>query len=94
MNLKRFVTLTFDRNVGTRDRIFRLVSGLSLAIGAWCVGLPLAAAIPLSVLGAMWTLTGVLSKCSIYYALGYSTCPVSGARRLPFAGIDEGPPRS
>lgn len=50
------------------------------------VALPLAATIPLSVLGAMWTLTGVLSKCSIYYALGFSTCPVSGAPRPSLRG--------
>jgi hypothetical protein len=28
----------------------------------------------MSVLGAMWMATGVLSKCSIYYLLGHSTC--------------------
>lgn len=86
MNLKRLVTLAFEKNVGTGDRIFRLVSGLSLAVGPWCISLPLAATIPLSVLGAMWTLTGVLSKCSIYYALGFSTCPVSGAPRPSLRG--------
>ena len=82
MELKRLVTLTFDKNVGTGDRIFRLASGLALAIGPWLVALPLAASLPLSVLGAMWMLTGLLSKCSIYYLLGYSTGPVS-AQTLP-----------
>ena len=78
MELKRLVTLTFDKNVGTGDRIFRLASGLALAIGPWLVALPLAATLPLSVLGAMWMLTGLLSKCSLYYLLGYSTCPARG----------------
>ena len=79
MDVRRLVTLTFDRNVGTRDRIGRIVSGLFLAALGWIIGLSLGASIALSVLGALWTLTGVLSKCSIYYLVGYSTCPVSGA---------------
>lgn len=77
MDVKKLVTLTFGKNVGTPDRIFRLVSGGALAVAGWYLALPLAAAIPMSVLGAMWFLTGVLSRCSIYYLLGYSTCPVS-----------------
>ena len=32
----------------------------------------------MTVLGVMWTASGVLSRCSIYYMLGYSTCPIRG----------------
>ncbi len=78
MDSKKLVTLTFAKNVGTPDRIFRLVSGAALAGSGWYFRLPPAAVIPMSVLGGMWFLTGILSKCSVHYALGYSTCPVSG----------------
>ena len=78
MDVKKLVTLSFDRNVGPADRAFRLISGGLLAGAGWALGLPLAAAIPLSVLGLMWLATGITSRCTIYYALGYSTCPVSG----------------
>jgi hypothetical protein len=78
MDVKKLVTLTFDKNVGTWDRIGRLLSGAVLAGAGWYFALPLGAAIGMSVLGLMWFATGVLSRCSIYYALGYSTCPVSG----------------
>jgi Protein of unknown function (DUF2892) len=79
---KKLVTLTFPKNVGTSDRIVRLVSGAALAGAGWYFGLSLYAAIPMTVFGLMWMLTGVLSKCSIYYLLGYSTCPIAGD---PFA---------
>ena len=78
MDTKKLLTLTFDKNVGTLDRIFRLLSGAALAAAGWYFALPTAAAIPVSVFGTMWFLTGIFSKCSIYYALGYSTCPLSG----------------
>lgn len=78
MDAKKLVTLTFDKNVGRLDRAHRLVVGAGLAGAGWYFALPRWGAITMSVFGAMWFLTGVLSKCSLYYALGYSTCPVSG----------------
>jgi uncharacterized membrane protein HdeD (DUF308 family) len=78
VELKKLATLTFDRNVGTPDRIFRLLSGGALMGAGWYLGLPLSASIVMSVFGLMWLATGVLSRCSIYYLFGYSTCPVSG----------------
>jgi hypothetical protein len=75
MDLKKLVTLTFDRNVV--DRLWRLASGSALAGAGWYFGLPLTAAIPMSAFGLMWTATGVLSKCSIYYLIGYSTFAAS-----------------
>lgn len=83
MDARKLVTLTFDKNVGTLDRVHRLVVGAGLAGAGWYLALPGWAAITMSVFGAMWFLTGVLSKCSIYYLLGYSSCPLSGR---PFHG--------
>jgi hypothetical protein len=77
MDLRKLVTLDFDENVGTVDRVFRFVSATALLAAAWSFALPLAVAIGVSVLGLMWLATGVLSKCSIYYALGYSSCSAS-----------------
>lgn len=58
-------------NVGSIDRILRIVVGLALigatlsgAIGVWgWIGL-----VPL--------LTGALSTCPVYTLLGFSSCPV------------------
>ena len=75
MNTKSLLTPSFDKNVGPRDRVFRLASGAAAASAGWLVHAPLGTAIGLSVVGAVWMATGVLSRCSIYYLLGYSTCP-------------------
>lgn len=76
MKFKELITLSFARNVGAPDRLFRLTSGALLTAAGWYFNLPLWVSVGLSVFGSMWTATGVFSKCSIYYALGYSTCPV------------------
>jgi len=78
MDGKKLVTLAFDKNVGTLDRVHRVVTGAGIAAAGWWFALPRWCALAMSVFGAMWFLTGVVSKCSIYYALGYSTCPASG----------------
>jgi len=75
MNVKNLLTLSFDKNVGARDRVFRLASGAAAASAGWLVHAPLGTAIGLSIAGAVWMATGVLSRCSIYYLLGYSTRP-------------------
>lgn len=75
MDTKKLLTLTFDKNVGTADRIFRLLSGAVVAGAGWYFALPDSVAIGMSAFGAIWFATGVLSRCSIYYLLGYSSCP-------------------
>ena len=59
------------RNVGTIDRIIRIVLGISLIAGAltgyigwwgWIGVVPLA--------------TGLMSSCLLYSLLGINTCPV------------------
>lgn len=77
MELKKLVTVTFDKNVGTADRIVRFAAGALLAATGWYFGLSTGASVGMSVLGAMTIATAVLSKCSIYYLMGYSTCPIS-----------------
>jgi ABC-type phosphate/phosphonate transport system permease subunit len=71
--LKAFTT----RNVGTLDRVIRtfptvIVAYLYFAglISGW-IGLIL------GVLALMLLLTSILGSCSIYYFLGFSTCPLS-----------------
>lgn len=75
MELKKLVTLTFKRNVGAGDRAQRVVTGAALVGFGWYSGLPFWASLALSTFGVMWTATGVLSRCSIYYLLGHTTCP-------------------
>jgi hypothetical protein len=77
MKLKELITLSFDRNVGAADRVFRLASGASVTAAGWYFNFPLWAGVCTSIFGLMWTATGVFSKCSIYYALGYSTRPLA-----------------
>lgn len=78
MDPRKLVTLSFDQNVGPLDRIARALGGAVLAGSGWYFALPRWAATSMTVLGVMVLATAVLSKCSIYYLLGYSTCPVSG----------------
>lgn len=75
MEVRKLLTLTFEKNVGQPDRLARLASGAALVGVGWYFALPLAVAVATSVLGLMWMATGVLSRCSIYYLLGYSSCP-------------------
>lgn len=75
MNVKELVTYSFARNVGPRDRALRIATGLALGGAAWFIGAPPWAAVALTIVGVMWTLTGVVGRCALYYMLGYSTCP-------------------
>ncbi len=79
MDAHKLFTLSFEKNVGPRDRVARLVSGGGLVAAGLMLNIPLWAGVALGTAGVMWALTGVLSRCSIYYLLGYSTCPVGGA---------------
>ncbi|MCU0676960.1 MAG: DUF2892 domain-containing protein [Myxococcota bacterium] len=79
--LSPLFTYSFSPNVGRWDRVFRIVSGVALAATGWVVGLgPLASGL-LTASGIAWALTGLVSRCGVYYLLGYSTCPVSGRAR-------------
>jgi len=75
MKLSELLTYSFDRNVGLLDRVFRIVSGALLAIAPWTSMLspPAWASILLSVAGIAWQITGVVSRCGMYYMFGRST---------------------
>jgi hypothetical protein len=67
----------FAKNVGSVDRILRIVVGLVLLSlffiypGAWWRHYTLIGVVPL--------LTGLMSTCPLYSILGLSTCPVKRA---------------
>ena len=74
MQLSKLITYSFSPNVGTGDRIFRVISGAALAAGPWIFDLqPQALAIGLSIFGVAWFMTGVVSRCGLYYLFGAST---------------------
>jgi len=75
MSVKKLLTLSFDKNVGARDRLFRLATGAATALGPWLLNEPRGAAVGVSIIGVVWMATGVLSRCTIYYLFGYSSCP-------------------
>jgi Protein of unknown function (DUF2892) len=63
----------FKSNVGTIDRVLRIVLGLALialtltgSIGAW------------GWIGVLPLLTAALGSCPLYTLLGMSTCPLKG----------------
>ena len=69
------------RNVGTFDRLLRLLptpvaahliyQGHLQGVAAWALGF----------IAAMLLVTTIMGSCSIYYMLGFSTCPISGKPR-------------
>lgn len=68
------------RNVGPFDRVLRALPAILLAI-AWALGwIAGPAAVALAVIPGLLLLTSVTGSCSIYYMLGWSTCPISGTR--------------
>jgi hypothetical protein len=80
MNFRELVTYRFAKNVGPTDRVFRIISGAGLAGAGWLAGASLPTSIALLFAGVGWAATGVLSRCSIYYLVGYSSCPLQSPR--------------
>lgn len=67
-------------NIGTTDRIARIVLGLVLIAAAFIPALPLAAS-PLSqwgavIVGAVLIVTALVRFCPLYTIFGLSTCKV------------------
>ncbi|MEO0951694.1 MAG: DUF2892 domain-containing protein [Pseudomonadota bacterium] len=75
MKLSKLLTYRFSPNVGPLDRVFRLVSGSALAAFPWVgvVVMPTWASAVISGLGVVWLITGVVSRCGIYYVLGHNS---------------------
>lgn len=74
MSFQEFVTYSFTKNVGRTDRALRIITGLSLTAVGWLLGASVWTSLLVTVAGVAWTLTGVVSRCGIYYLLGFSTC--------------------
>ncbi|MEM6898504.1 MAG: DUF2892 domain-containing protein [Pseudomonadota bacterium] len=78
MFLKRMMT---TRNVGTFDRVLRAIPAIAVAI-LWAQGMIGGTlAVVLAIGAIMLLVTALTGACSIYYMLGWSTCPVSGKPR-------------
>ena len=59
-------------NVGTPDRVLRIVAGVAL------IGLALAGAIGVwGYLGIVPLVTGLLRSCPLYSVFGLNTCPMT-----------------
>jgi hypothetical protein len=69
------------RNVAWWDRILRIFPLAIAAYFIWTGDLTGPLAWVAAILGVMLALTSVLGSCSIYYMLGFSTCPISGKPR-------------
>jgi hypothetical protein len=61
------------RNVGSIDRILRVVIGLALVVMA-ATGTIAAC----GYIGVIPLVTGLMGTCPLYRVLGISTCPLSG----------------
>lgn len=73
----KFLEVMNTKNVGVLDRTLRILAGVTLMVIAAINYTSLALAIPLGILGLNVAMTGIRGVCSIYYMLGYSTCPIS-----------------
>jgi hypothetical protein len=65
------------KNVGTVDRVLRIVVGLALLAGYFIY--PDASYRWAFLIGIVPLVTGLVSSCPLYSILGISTCPMKGA---------------
>ena len=63
-------------NVGSTDKIVRVVLALAAFVFAFVTGIGSALGIVLLVVGVVLAATAVTGFCPIYRVLGMSTCPV------------------
>ncbi|KAB7615911.1 DUF2892 domain-containing protein [Amylibacter sp. SFDW26] len=62
------------KNVGTLDRIIRVISGLAL-LAAFFLN-PEASMRLLYLIGIIPLVTGLMGNCGLYSLIGVSTCPI------------------
>lgn len=78
------------RNVGTPDRVVRLLAAAVLVVAGVMLGPLGVLPVVLYVLAGVMLLTGLVGMCPIYSLLGVSTCPVkrsSGAPTREASGV-------
>lgn len=73
------------RNVGTADRVVRIVAGLAIGVGAYVGGLPQTALYVLYVVGAYLLLTGLAGWDLFYKLLDIDTC----IQEQPYSTTDD-----
>ena len=62
-------------NVGTTDRLVRIVAAAIAVVIAFAVGVGSTGGIILVILGVVLAATGLIRFCPIYRILGFSTAP-------------------
>ena len=67
----------FKQNVGTVDRVIRVIVGLALLAGFFVY--PEAGLRWLFLIGIIPLVTGIVGSCGAYSLLGVSTCPTRRA---------------
>ena len=77
--------VTMARNVGTADRVVRIVAGLAIGVGAYVGGLPQTALYVLYVVGAYLLLTGLAGWDLFYKLLDIDTC----IQEQPYSTTDD-----
>ena len=73
------------KNVGSQDRVVRIVAGLVMGIGAYVGGLPQTALYVLYALGAYLLLTGLFAWDLFYKLLDIDTC----IQEQPYSTTDD-----
>lgn len=63
------------KNVGTVDRVIRLLVGVALIAFALQIGFPNTGWNWLGWIGVVPILTAIFSNCPLYTVLGFSSCP-------------------
>ena len=62
-------------NVGSTDKVIRLVLALAVVVVAFVAGISSVLGIVLLVVGAVLGVTALTGFCPLYRVLGMSTCP-------------------
>jgi hypothetical protein len=73
------------KNVGTQDRVVRIVAGLAIAAGAYLGGLPPTAIIVLYVIAAYLLLTGLAGWDLLYKLIDVDTT----VQEQPYSSTDD-----
>jgi len=76
VSLSKLLTLSFERNVGSIDRILRIAIGATLIALPWFAQVPRGFQYGALIIGIMIAASGALGRCTVYYLLGYRTCPL------------------